>query len=81
MITSKSILSEANKQWIRNNCSKFTSLEIANYYGVSQQCVSSFCRRQKLKLKKSEANSNTHSLQDDRFFNVDHYYKLETISI
>lgn len=79
MITSKSVLTEKSKQWIINNHSKFTALEIANYFGVTQQVVNSFCRRKKIKPKKAEFK-NTQSI-DTKFFNVNHYYRNQTISL
>ena len=81
MITSKSILTEANKQWIVNNCSKFTALEIANYFGVTQQVVNSFCRRKSLKPKKSEYHSKNEIIEDGMFFNVDYYYRNQTVTL
>ena len=77
-ITNTPVLSEDNKKWIRNNSSKFTAKEIADYFGVYQQLITRFCRHHKLSLKKS---TNETKPIESEFFNVVNYYTNETVTI
>lgn len=72
-------LSEEQKTWIVNNSAKFTSKEIAAYYGVIPQIITSFCKYRKLPLiKRKRRDIKREYKPKGKFFDYDKYIQSVT---